>query len=267
MQILILKRCRRQPGLLLVVLLLIVVFTAPALAQPNGLKAEADASKERFRPTFRYDSVSYKLFREWGGYRLVNTSAGISYTIDSSLLVLPLSAEEDMDDLMDFDSTVAVFGIGGRFLVAQLSSYTISRGSLALAQGTDVFLTLDTVQRRVLPQPLHFGVSKQRYRSLGYMEASCHHFLLSPFREEPYLCLGAFQERIYVERSDDDVTVNGPFYEQTPTRWFVFDGEHWNYRAVYEKRLPLGVELPLIGLVMTPVEYARATYRQLSSWR
>jgi hypothetical protein len=202
-----------------------------------------------------------------GGYSLQHTLTGVVYPIDPALLVLPLPDDQDFDDLMAFDSTVTAFGIGGRFVVVQLSSYTISTGSLALAQGTDVFLTLDTAQRQILAQPLHFGISKQRYKSMGYMEASCLHFQLSPFREEPYLCLGAFQERIYVVHSDDDITVEGPFYEQAPTRWFVFDGQRWNYQPAYEKRLSLGVGLPLIGMGMTPVAYVRETYRQLSSWR
>lgn len=260
------KRCVRQPHLLLGFLVLIMGFNS-AFAQPNDLVARPDVLKASARPKVFWDSLTYKLNREGGAYRLSNTRTGYTYLIDSNLLALPLPDEQDLDDLMAFDSTVTVFGIGGKFVVAHLSSYTISTGSLALAQGTDVFLTLDTVQQRILPQPLHFGVSKQRYKSMGYMEASCLHFLLSPFPEEPFLCLGAFQERIYVERSDDDVMVKGPFYEQTPTRWFVFDGERWTYQERYEKRLPLGVELPLIGLVMTPVEYVRATYRQLSSWR
>lgn len=217
--------------------------------------------------TLNFDTVSYRLGRDSSGYFLVHVPSGHVLPINTALLrqELPETEDEDMEALMNYNGSVTAFSIGAQFVGIHLSSYDIGGGSMGASRGFDTFLTLDTVAQAFLPQPLQFGISKGRHRAMGFVNAHFTHFLINHFSEEKYVSLGAFQERVYAKYDEDDGTPSGPYHETTAVRWFVFDGKRWNYAEKYEKRLFLGVELPLIGLVMSPVEYAKEMYRKRES--
>ncbi len=189
-------------------------------------------------------------------------STGRKYEIPQSALAMPQQDgyEDVSEDVLNFDSTVTACPLGGNLVAIHLSSYAIGAGSMSLSQGMDVFLALDTAQQKVLPNPLHFGISKERYKVMGQVQASYTHFLWGHFYREKYPCIGAYQERVFVTNNDEDMP-EGPFYEQTPIRWFVFNGSSWEETAKDPKRLPIWEEWPMIGLKMSPVEYARGSYK------
>ena len=231
-------------------------------AQPGANRlSDSDAS---FQPDY-FDTLSFRLYPNETGFFLRNRATGFDYQIPLAMLTPPESPEYDefITDLMGFDSCVSAFPIGENRLGIQLSSYNIGGGSMGLSQGLDVFLTLDTAQKKVLPKALHLGITKQRNKYMGFVEAMHTHFLISHYSSEKNYSLGLYQERIYIKIIDDGNGIDGPYYEQTPIHWYVFDGDEWHYEAALDKRLPVGGgELPLLGIIMTPVEYARSIYQR-----
>ena len=212
-------------------------------------------------PTFQADTLNYRLYPTEQAFLLINRSTKKDYAIPKSWLTPPKNeAYEDYEsELMEYDSVVTVFPLGEHLLGVHLSSYYIGGGSMALAQGLDVFLALDTATNEVLPEVLHLGITKRRSKFMGYVSAEYTHFLVSRHPGSKFFSLITFQEKIYVNFSEELTAVTGPYYEQTPFHWYIFDGIKWSYDATLDKYLPLGEgsELPLLGLSITPVAWAK----------
>jgi len=100
-----------------------------------------------------FDTLSFRLHSNETGFYLRSYGTGFDYQIPKAMLTPPASAEYEMDlsDLMQFAPCVNAVPIGAGLLGIQLSSYFIGRNSMALGQGMDVFITLDTVRKTVLP--------------------------------------------------------------------------------------------------------------------
>ncbi len=229
--------------------------------------SSVDTASARNPATAYFDTLGFRLYPTEKGFSLRQLKTGKNYDFPYAWLKPPkgTGTEDNEDGLMQYDSLVTVFPLGENLVGVHLSSYDISTGgSMALAQGLDVFLAVDTVQQKVLPDVLHLGITKQRSKFMGYLDAEYTHFLIRRFPGAPFYSLGTFQEKVYVKRSDELTSVQGPFYEQTPLRWYVFDRKKWQYDPALDKYLPLGPggELPMISLVMTPVEWAKGEYER-----
>lgn len=213
-----------------------------------------------------FDTTSYRLYPNDTGFSLVNMTTGRKYAIPQILLTPTLDPayKDAITGLMQFDSVVTAFPLGENMVGIHLSSYDIGEGSMALAQGVDAFLAIDLLGKKMLPEVLNLGVTKQRSKYMGYLSAEYTHLLVSRIAGAKFFSLVTYKEKINVsiEDSGKHISVDGPYYEQTPLHWYVFDGKKWQYDPKLDKYLPVGDggELPMIHLIMSPVEYAKREY-------
>jgi hypothetical protein len=217
-------------------------------------------------PALYIDTAAFRLYRDTAGFTLRNLNTRHDYHIPVAWLTPPKSieTEENEDQLIKYDSTVTAFQLGKNLLGIHLSSYFVaSGGSMALAQGLDVFVAVDTVNKKVLRDVLHLGITKQRGKFMGYFDAQYTEFSIGQVGSS-YFSLGMIQEKIGMHWDNDrGIPDSGPFYEQTPLRWYVFDGKKWTYAPSLDRRWPMGgcTKLPMLSLRMTPVELAKEAYR------
>jgi hypothetical protein len=165
----------------------------------------------------------------------------------------------------EFDEAGTAFAIGDGRVGLHFSSYSISdEGSAGAAAGRDVFLVWDPEAFELVGSPLELGITKDRHRVMGCWHASYHTFLVGDVDRDGLSDVGAIAERIWCEeRVDGDLdVVTGPFHVVEPVRWHLLRDSAWSYDSTFDDYLPVEYrELPLIGLVQTPVEFVKALQR------
>jgi hypothetical protein len=173
----------------------------------------------------------------------------------------------------NYDTAVTAFAVGDGTIGLHVSSYAIQpEGSAGAAAGRDVFLVFDPRSGLVRPGLAELGITKERVRGLGCPGARTSHFLTADVDGDGRTDIGKIDERIYCLETFEGArpTIVGPRYEQSLVTWFVFRAGRWRVDATYRGRMPDRLtELPLIGLVLTPVDFvAYATWRtyDTSKW-
>jgi hypothetical protein len=160
----------------------------------------------------------------------------------------------------EWDDAVTIVRIGGGKIALQLSSYDIAtEGSSGAAAGRDAFLVADAAFTRIAPGLVDLGITKSRVRDQGCFAATATRFSVADVGGGAELDIGVEREEVEckaVAREGGDVAER-QHYVRRPVRWYVFDGDAWVYDPALDGRPPSGPawELPLIGLVKSPVEF------------
>ena len=160
-----------------------------------------------------------------------------------------------------------------------LSSYEIQKeGSAKAAAGRDVFLVLKPKARRLYPGGMVCGVTKKRVRSMGCFFAVFHRFIIGDVNNDRLTDVGVTREEISCDEVHDREKgvglMKGPLHEVHPVRWYIYRParwkdrghvsvmDHWSYDPDYDGKHPRGsLQLPLIGLAKSPVDFVRDVYR------
>jgi hypothetical protein len=215
------------------------------------------------------DTTSFKLLRDQQGFNL-------QYAQDKPLrvplawLVPPDEMKEDAQTYVsgfNYAEQATAFHIGDGRIGLHLSSYKIQReGSAQTAAGRDVFLVFDPKTRALHQGGLALGITKERVRFMGSFFATFLSFIVGDINNDRLIDVGVTREEIKWEPAYDKEKeidfLTGPFYEKQPLRWYVFVGDHWDYKADYNGRFPFQgyLELPLIGLAKSPVDFVKEFY-------
>lgn len=217
-------------------------------------------------PYANVDTLTYVLKWEDTSYRLKNTQTGKLYEIPKSQLKPPVEDEEQGPQLeLTYGPRVTAVPAGKGLVCLQVSSYEIAKGgSMALAEGYDVFLLLDTAVNRLLPGVFHLGQTRGRYRSMGYFEATDTHFYISRPSSNEVCRIGIRTETINIDWNDETGTIaGGPYHDFGIIKWFRFDGANWIYDPKLDRLCPMGQgagELPP-STAISPIEVALEAYR------
>ena len=173
------------------------------------------------------------------------------------------SEEEDsIASSFNFKEQVTSFPIGKCQIGNHLSSFDASsEGSSQAAAGRDLFLIYDSQSSDSLKGQLDFGITKTRARHIGCFLASTSHFLLGDINQDGMTDIGQIREELeceeYYDVKEDVDAIKGPFYEQHPVRWYVFQGRRWMPDGRYDGKFPEQYsEMPLIGIQMSTLDYA-----------
>jgi hypothetical protein len=227
------------------------------------------------------DTKSYRLVRDQKDYAL-RYDRDKRLRVQGEWLVPPEELKEESGAYVSsftYDEGVTAFPIGDGRMGLHLSSYEIQKeGSANAAAGRDVFLVLNPKARRLYPGGILFGVTKRRVRSMGCFFAVFHRFTIGDINNDRLVDVGVTGEEISCDEVHDREKgvdlMKGPFYEEHPVRWYtyqrgrwevrghVFVRDHWNYDPDYDGKHPKGsLQLPLIGLAKSPVDFVKERYR------
>lgn len=245
-----------------------ILFITAACQQPapppaSSNPVETPQASSRFADV---DTVTYVLHSEDARYVLKNKRSGQTYNLPKAQLEPPVE-HEDMGPQLDlkYGPRVTAFAAGKGMVGLHLSSYEIAEGgSLALAEGYDLFMLLDTAAKRLLPGPLQLGQTSGRHKAMGFMEATYTHFYVSyPFVDD--VCwIGTRAEKIHVARDSENSTVKGgPYHDIDLLKWYRFDGSAWAYDPKLDRLCPVGKgagELPPATL-KSPIDVALESYK------
>jgi hypothetical protein len=236
------------------------------------------------------DSPQAVLTVDTRGYRLVRDQKdyAVRYDRDKHLrvrgewLMPPDELKEESGAYVssfNYDDGVTAFPIGDGRIGLHLSSYEIQKeGSANAAAGRDVFLVLNPKARTLYPGGILFGVTKSRVRSMGCFFAVVHRFTIGDINNDRLIDVGVTREKINCDEVRDKEKgvdlMKGPFYEQHPVRWYIYQRtrwkvrrhvslrDHWIYDPDYDGKHPKSsLQLPLIGLSKSPVDFVKERYR------
>ena len=101
-------------------------------------------------------------------------------------------------------------------------------------------------------------VHQVRERAGGCFAASHSSFLLSDINGDGLLDIRVAREKLTCQEVGQN-SVERPFYEEDPIRWYVLNGSEWKYDQGLDRRLPGGrfSALPLIGITTSPIDYVK----------
>ena len=229
-----------------------------------------------------FDQERFRLIRIESGFVL--RSEGLADLAVPGEWLEPAAVIEEEKELyvssLDWDEVVTSFPIGGGRAGLHLSSYTIADGGSArAAAGRDQILVFDPTSGS-LDQGLDLGRSKSRGRFSGCFSAHFHHLAVGDVNCDGRLDIGVTEERLECESGIHDAPGadpesatmtsrprrNQPSHGVGPRRWHVAVGNVWVAEPDHDDRLPCGGlrELPLIGLVKSPVDFVLETYTSRS---
>lgn len=112
-------------------------------------------------------------------------------------------------DPFNYDRGVTSFPIGNGEIGLGFASFdAMTEGSMAAAEGRDVFLIYDPSEGRLRPGGLDLGITKQRYRVDGCFRAEMVHLLIADTNKD--VDIGAVKEEIWCpEIGEDEDNVPG----------------------------------------------------------
>jgi hypothetical protein len=180
-------------------------------------------------------------------------------------------ADEDADAYIssfNYNEEVTAFPIGEDWIGLHISSYEIQReGSAQAAAGRDIFLIFNSKENTLHHAGITLGITKERNRFMGCFFAKFHNFIIMDINNDKLIDIGIIKEEITWEKVYDEENevefMLGPFYEKQPARWYIFVKNYWEYTPNYDGKYPLTgyLELPLIGLEQSPVDFVKEVYK------
>jgi hypothetical protein len=184
-------------------------------------------------------------------------------TIPQKWLVPPDTAENGYVSTTNYDTIVTSFKIDEGQIGLHLSSYEIQKeGSAQAAAGRDVFLVYDWENHTVHPGIIGLGITKERIRSMGFFATNTK-FLISDINHDGLADIGIIKEELkcqqFVQQNDSMDIITSPFYKLHPIRWYTFQEDRWAQNNRYDGEYPTMSykELPLIGLIKSPVDFVK----------
>ena len=186
-------------------------------------------------------------------------------TIPNDLLATVEDIEADAHNYVssyNFDNSVTAFDIGSSLIGLHLSSYEIQKeGSAQAAAGRDEFLVVELKSSGVRHGHINLGITKSRVRSEGCFAAVSHTFFLGDINNDGRQDIGAAREELKCDRYVNPEGMDGmrgPFYVASPIQWYLFSEGYWIESADHNGQMPTKYsELPLLAILMTPVEYVQ----------
>lgn len=168
--------------------------------------------------------------------------------------------EEDSSDVSPYkyEKNVTPFLVGDDRVGIHISSCDVNdEGSIHAAAGKDVFLIYNPKKNRLQKGLVDIGITKERYRNFGCFKAKSSHFILADINNDGLTDLGIVREEIVCVGDDESGLHSSPSYMQELVRWHILKKEGWVHEPEFDGVWPKGYdELPLIGIVMTPVDFA-----------
>ncbi|MEZ5331852.1 MAG: hypothetical protein R2991_07310 [Thermoanaerobaculia bacterium] len=257
------RSVRSRPTLLLLLGLMTIAAAAPGTVAV-GEEPEGFFDGERFRLEERSDA-----------HHLVSAD-GLDVVVPREWL-FPAEAvaaeEETYVTSLAWDETVTSFPIGGERVGLHLSSYAIAEGgSAAAAAGRDLYLLLDPASGALF-RGLDLGESKGRVRVGGCFAAWFRRVFVGDVDCDRRLDLAVVEERISCVPVEEPmvgaepeqlVTLERPVLARSALQWHRAEGEAWVRAERLDGRLPcMGLlELPLQGIVKSPVDFVLEGYRR-----
>jgi hypothetical protein len=184
--------------------------------------------------------------------------------------------EEDTSpvDPFNYDRRVTSFPIGNGAIGLRFSSFDeMTEGSLAAAEGRDVFLIYDPSEGRLRPGGFDLGITKERYRSDGCFHAQMVHLLIADTNKDGLTDIGAVKEEIWcpeISEDEDEVPdgaieqkklpseltniVEMHLYQQHSVSWYLYTPQGWKLDPDQTWMPDTFSELPLTGLALSPVD-------------
>lgn len=254
---------RRSIPLLLFNLLLLAACRPPEPPQPT---APPPAPVPAFSCYADVDTAIYAIQLEGTQYLLQNRRDGKTYTIPLSQLNPPADKPELEPQLeLRYGPEVVSFDAGKGLTGLYLTSYEVADGgSMALAEGYDVFLMLNKATDRILPDVWRLGQTRGRHKFMGCVEANYTHLYLSrPFIND-YCRIGMREESVKMDwDKESGMPVGGPYHDIGVMKWYCFDGKKWTYNPKLDRQFPIGRgcgEFPPISEI-TSIDVALQAYR------
>ena len=191
-----------------------------------------------------------------------------------------IEREEDYPvDPFQYDRHVTSFPIGNGEIGLRFSSFDdMKEGSMAVAEGRDVFLIYDPKTGKIRPG-LDLGTTKDRVAYRGCFHAHMVHLVISDANNDGLTDIGAIQEEIWCpeipenddesgDDSSDDTsvekrrlpaelihTIERHVYQQHLVTWYLYTPEGWKPNPEPEWIPQTYSELPLTGIVISPVDF------------
>jgi hypothetical protein len=199
--------------------------------------------------------------------------------IPKDWLVPPHDTDDEEDtspvDPFNYDRRVTSFPIGNGAIGLRFSSFdAMTEGSMAAAEGRDVFLIYDPSEGRLRPGGFDLGITKERYRVDGCFRAQMVHLLVADANKDGLADIGAVKEEIWcpeIGEDEDEVPdvpaeqkklpseltniVETHLYQQHNVIWYLYTPQGWKLDPDQTGMLDTFSELPLTGIVLSPVDF------------
>ena len=247
---------KKEFAWLMIHLLIMILSVQIVMAQTGNEKLTVDVN-------------NFELFRDQHNFSL-QYGKDERLIIPLEWLIPPDEVQEDDQSYVssfNYDKSVTSFQIGDGRIGLHLSSYKIQEGGSAnAAAGRDVFIVFDPINKKLHNGGFTLGITKSRVRSMGCPFAEFYFFAIGDINHDGLIDIGATKEEVrcdwmYDEEKDID-KIFGPFYEKHPIQWYIYSDVHWKHQSKFNGRYPQTkyLELPLINLVKSPVDFIRETY-------
>jgi hypothetical protein len=222
----------------------------------------------------------FTLQREGGNFFLQPLPLAAKHpriAIPRDWLVPPHDTEEDTSpvDPFNYDRHVTSFPIGDGAIGLRFSSFdAMTEGSLAAAEGRDVFLIYDPSEGRLRPGGFDLGITKGRYRVDGCFQAQMVHLLVADINGDGLADVGAVKEEIWCPEigEDEDEVPDGSaeqkklpselkniverhLYQQHNVIWYLYTSQGWKQDPDQAWIPDTFSELPLTGIALSPVDF------------
>lgn len=183
--------------------------------------------------------------------------------VSRAWLIPPAEEKDDGNNFVssfNYDKRITSFAIGNGKVGLHLSSFALmTEGSARAAAGRDVFLIYDPQSSAIQKGLVDLGVTQARERDGGCFSAQGAHFLLADVNRDGLTDIGLVKEVVEcrdVPSGREKYMLATPFYSQQPVRWYVFRNGRWHADLAFRGNIPQeATALPLIGMVLSPVDY------------
>lgn len=232
---------------------------------PNSPAPQVSVPPTPFSSYAKVDTTTYTFYGEGEHFILKNRQNGQTYNISQDQLAPRVEKGMEPQLEVHYDPLVMAIPTGKGMVCLYLFSYEIADGgSLALAEGYDLFLLLDKVSNRVLPAVLQLGQTRGRHKAMGYMEATYTRFYVSCPSEDDVCWIGTRKEEVSVDWDSETGGIKGgPYHDISALTWYRFNGTAWLHDPKLDRLLPRGKgagELPPTTS-LTPIDMALQVYR------
>jgi len=178
-------------------------------------------------------------------------------------------------DPFNHDRHVTSFPIGNGAIGLRFSSFdAMTEGSMAAAEGRDVFLIYDPSKGKLCPGGFDLGITKGRYRAGGCFRAQMVHLLVADTNKDGLADIGAVKEEIWCPEigEDEEEVPDGPaeqkklpseltnivethLYQQHNVIWYLYTPQGWKLDLNQTGMPDTFSEVPLTGIALSPVDF------------